>query len=258
MICCRAILLAALMLPVAAAAERTLTIAVASNFQPTASEIARRFEDATGIDVRLSVGSTGKLYAQIVNGAPYDIFLAADLRRPELLIDSGLALPDSLLVYATGSLVLWSASAMPDENCDAMLRQNAFRHLAIANPDTAPYGAAAREYLQNEGLWEQVREKLVFGENIGQTFQFVATGNATLGLVAAAQLAGAAADASGCMAPIAAPANTPATLRQAMVILGRSRMQDAASRFAAFIRSDDIRALIRDRGYSAPAGQSGA
>ena len=244
----------AVLLPAFAAANETVTVAVASNFHTAAKEIATRFEESTGIDVRLSPGSTGKLYAQIVNGAPYDVFLAADTARPRKLVEDGLAATESYFVFAKGYLVLWSIDPQyEDRECLTDLRQGNYRYLAIANPETAPYGAAAREFLQAEGLWDGAQGKLVYGENIAQAFQFVATGNATLGLVAASQLLSGIASASTCVDRQAADGPSAPEVRQAGVVLANSKAAGAAMRFRSFMQSAEVRELIGRHGYGAPA-----
>ena len=180
------LLLILIAVPVAQA--DSLTLAVASNFRGPAEAIAEKFTAATGHDVRISLASTGKLYAQIVNGAPFDVLLAADSERPRLLEEAGFAAPGSRLTYAVGSLVLWSRDpAHAGADCRVLLEDLGGEHLAIANPVTAPYGAAAKQFLVNSGHWEHVVSQLVYGENIGQALHFVASGNASLGLIAASQ-----------------------------------------------------------------------
>jgi len=167
-----------------------VTVAVASNFSRTAAELAARFAGTTGTTVRISNGSTGKLYAQIVNGAPYDLFLSADTRRPELLERAGIAVAGSRFTYASGSLVLWSRNPrFKTEACRETLARGDYRHIALANPATAPYGNAAREFLIAIRSWETARHKAVYGESVGQALHFVASGNATIGLVARSQTA---------------------------------------------------------------------
>ena len=254
MILRRASLLFALLLPLIASGKETLSLAVASNFHVTAREIASRFERSSGIDVRLSSGSTGKLFAQIVNGAPYDVFLAADTERPKRLLADGLAVKDSLIVYATGFLALWSAdSSLDDGDCLAALRRQDYNYLAVANPDIAPYGAASRDFLQAEGLWEAAADKLVLGGSIAQTYQFVATGNARLGLVAASQLKIGDGERPACVEYPLAIATSPLEIPQAGVVLTRTKVAAAAARFMSFMQSSEVRALIRDDGYDVNA-----
>ena len=165
-------------------------IAVAANFAAPVQKIAAEFEKQTGGQHRAIIitGSTGKFYAQIVNGAPFDILLAADDETPAKLEKEGHAVVGSRYTYAIGKLVLWSTkSAIVDANAD-VLKRGGFDHLSIANPKVAPYGAAAVETMKALGVYEGLQSKLVMGENIAQTHQFVATGNAPLGFVALSQV----------------------------------------------------------------------
>jgi molybdate transport system substrate-binding protein len=236
-----------------ARADEPLTIAVSSNFRQAAEDIATTFTADSGIRVRISSGSTGKLYAQIVNGAPFDIFLAADVERPQLLEQSGLAAKGTLLSYAIGKLVLISSDpALRDQKCLDALEEGSYKHLAIANPDIAPYGAAARAYLQAEGLWGQARSRVVVGQNIAQAFQFVATGNASLGIVAASQI-------RNDVTPIAISCKSiihtadKNSLMQSGVVLQRSTNQEAARSFMKFLQSTRTREMIIAHGYEVPS-----
>lgn len=235
-------------------AAEQLTIAVASNFQTTAKEIAARFSATTDIAVRISSGSTGSLYARIVNGAPYDIFLAADTARPQLLEEGGFAIENSSFVYASGRLVLWSADPrFRDRDCSEDLASGAFTHLAIANPRTAPYGLAAKSFLQSQQLWDSVSDRLVVGENIAQTFQFVATGNATLGLIAASQIIDNASVETTCIVMISEQTAGDVQIHQAAVVLSASQNKSAAKRFMRFMQTSDVAALLVQHGYRASA-----
>ena len=236
-----ALILFALLSSSALAAD-PLNVAVASNFSRTADELAHLFSAETGIEIRYSRGSTGKLYAQIIHGAPFQVFLAADAWRPELLEGSGHAVTGSRFTYAVGSLVLWSRD---DGDCHEDLLTQRYTHLAIANPDTAPYGKAAREFLAGEGLWEAASDRAVYGENIGQTLQFVATGNADLGLVARSQLTNTVQADVGCRWPV--PASSHAPLEHQAVVLAQGGAN--AQRFAEFLRSDKARQIIGRHGY---------
>jgi molybdate transport system substrate-binding protein len=234
-------------------ADEPLTIAVSSNFRHAAEQIAAVFTADSGIRVRLSSGSTGLLYAQIVNGAPFDVFLAADAERPRLLEQSGLAAEGTLFFYAIGKLVLISAdSALRDQSCLNALKEGSYRHLAIANPDIAPYGAAAKAYLQAEGLWGQARSRVVVGQNIAQAFQFVATGNAALGIVAASQIhSGVVPTGVSCTSTIhTADKNS---LIQSGIVLRRSTNQESARLFMMFLQSTETRELIIAHGYEVPS-----
>ena len=234
-----------------ALSDDILTVAVASNFQTTARDIATEFTATTGIPVRLSTGSTGKLYAQIINGAPYDVFLSADAARPQQLEVSRHATAGSRITYAIGSLVLWSADpALQERSCRDALEHGAYTHLAIANPKTAPYGAAAEEFLQGSGLMKAAAGRLVFGENISQTLNFVVTGNATLGVVAASQMANELPVSASCSWRVPSDQHT-AILQQAVTIAGSSNIESANS-FMGFLQSGEARALLESHGYRVP------
>lgn len=224
------------------------TVAVATNFTHPSEALETLFAAHTGHQLRLSSGSTGQLYAQIVNGAPYDVFLAADQRRPRLLEERGLAVRGSRLTYAIGALTLWSPDAARVGGAGpALLRRGEFRHLAIANPELAPYGLAARQVLQALGLWEALAPKLVRGENIAQAFQYVATGNAELGFVALSQVLSPRNPTPGSRWDV--PRSLHAPIRQDAVLLARGRDNAAAGAFLEFLRSPKAAALIRSFGY---------
>ncbi len=229
----------------AAAAE--IRVAVASNFVETIRGIASRFEDRTDHEVLLATGSTGKHYAQIVSGAPFEVFFAADSRRPRLLEESGEAVVGSRFTYAVGRLVLWS----PDEGVvDAsgdVLERGRFRYLAVANPRLAPYGLAAREVLESRGLWRALQDRMVRGENVGQAFQFVASGNADLGFVASSQIVRPGRTTTGSFWAIPPELHTP--IEQQAILL---KNDDAAREFLAFVRSETALAIIRSHGYGTP------
>lgn len=247
----RAWLLVSTLLSSVALGDELLTVAVASNFQTTAKDIATEFTAQTGIPVRISTGSSGKLYAQIVNGAPYDVFLSADAARPQQLEASRHAKPGSRATYAIGSLVLWSADpALQGRGCRDALQQREYTHLAIANPKTAPYGAAAEEFLQGAGLMQAAAGRLVFGENISQVLNFVVTGNATLGLVAASQVASELPVSASCSWRVPSDRHS-AILQQAVTIAGSSNIE-SANLFMSFLQSDEARALLERHGYGVP------
>lgn len=247
----RPALLFAVLAPVISIADESLTIAVASNFQATAGEIAAEFTEATKIPVRISTGSTGKLYTQILNGAPYDLFLAADAARPKLLEDHNAAVRGSRVTYAIGSLVLWSAdSALKGDGCLQALENGAYRHLAIANPLTAPYGIAAKEFLQASGTYDDASSRLVYGENISQTLHFVASGNATLGLIALSQVAGDLPVTASCSWNV--PNAMYSAIEQQAVILSASTHLNAAKQFLDFLQAPQTVAILEDRGYTVP------
>jgi molybdate transport system substrate-binding protein len=224
-----------------------IRVAVAANFAATLAQIGSAFEQQTGHRVILASGSTGKHYAQIINGAPFDAFFAADTVRPELLDEAGIAVPNTRYSYALGRLVLWSPqSGLVDETGKSLSGEN-FHRLAIANPRLAPYGAAAREVLEKMQLWETLQKKLVRGENINQAFQFVESGNAQLGFVAASQLVGADYAAHGSRWDVPAELHTP--IRQQAVLLKDS---DVARQFMQFALTPEVGQIIEKNGYDLP------
>lgn len=191
------------------------------------------------------MGSTGKLYAQILHGAPFDVLLAADRERPALLERAGLAVPGSRRTYAVGRLTLWSADPERVQGDIAeLLTAGGFRRLAMANPDLAPYGAAAREVLTGFGLYAALDKKIVTAENIGQTYAMVATGNAEIGFVAAS---GVRSTGEGSRWDV--PADLHAPIRQDAVLLSRAENNIAALAFLDFLRTDRARAIISGYGY---------
>jgi molybdate transport system substrate-binding protein len=224
-----------------------IRVAVASNFADAVEAISARFEARGGDKVTLIVGSTGKLYAQIRHGAPFDAFFAADADRPRLLEDEGAAVPGSRFTYAVGRLVLWSPSPGYVDPAGEVLREGDFRYLAIANPKLAPYGRAAQEVLERRGLWQALQGRTVRGENVGQAFQFVRSGNAELGLVAWSQVSRPGEPTAGSWWEV--PQALYAPIEQQAVLL----RDDAAARaFLAFVRGEEGRAIIRTYGYGTP------
>ena len=224
-----------------------LRIAVASNFTRTLKAIAVKFEKTSGHRVKISSGSSGKQYAQIKNGAPFELFFAADTLRPELLEKQGIALNGSRFTYAQGKLVLWSPRAHVVDNEGRILERQDFNHLAIANPKLAPYGSAAKEVLDGKGLWNALRGKLVQGENIGQTFQFVRTGHAQLGFIALSQLIHSGRRIEGSRWEV--PQKLYSPIDQQAVMLKNTRV---ATEFLGFVKSEEVRSMIRQSGYSTP------
>lgn len=223
-----------------------VSIAVAANFTDATREIAARFEQATGHTAKISYGSTGKLYSQIENGAPYEVFLAADTQRPIKAEDAGLAVPGSRFVYARGRLVLWSAQEHLLDDGEAYLKTAAFRHLAMANPGTAPYGLAAQQVMEHLGLWSSLQPRLVRGDSIAQTFQFVVTGNAEAGFVAWSQVKGWK-KTTGSTWQI--PTSHYAPIEQSAVLLQNGATNPAAKAFLDFLRGDSARQVIEGFGY---------
>ena len=233
-----------LLLPCMASAQADeLLVAVASNFNATMQQIARRFEQQSGYRVRISSGATGKHYAQISHGAPFDVFFAADEKRPRLLQQQGLA--QGRFTYALGKLVLWSPDPDLIDGDEQVLSSQRFRFLAIANPKLAPYGRAAQQVLQKLKLWRRLQAQLVRGENVGQAFQYVKSGNAQLGFVAASQLKQGEAAGSWWQAP----QRWYRPIRQQAVRLNNRK---ATQQFMDFVRSDAVRQLIRQSGYQTP------
>ena len=245
----RTFLLLVILIPIGSWAEEGLTIAVASNFQRTAAELAAEFTRDTQIPIRISAASTGNLYAQIINGAPYDIFLAADVERPKQLEQNEFAVRGSRITYAIGALVLWSAdSSFEDGECVAAIEDGSYRKLAIANPEIAPYGLAAKEYLQAIGAWGDASSRIVFGENISQTLLFAATGNVTFALVARAQVARGLPVEATCTWDV--PSSTHSAIEQQGVLLAHSENIESARRFMRFLRDPKAAAIIESSGYT--------
>jgi molybdate transport system substrate-binding protein len=221
--------------------------AVASNFVGVARTLAERFEQSTGSRVVVAAGSTGKHYAQIVNGAPFDGFLAADGERPRRLERAGLAVGGSRFTYAKGRLVLWSPREGLVSGGESVLAGGGFRHLAMADPTLAPYGAAAKEVMESLGVWAAVEGKVVRGANVGQAFAFVHSGSADLGFVAASQVVQGGARVSGSAWFVPESMHRP--IDQQAVLLTEN---PTARAFMEYLRSGEARELIRGYGLSTP------
>jgi molybdate transport system substrate-binding protein len=217
-------------------------VAVAANFTAAMKEIVAAFEAATGHSLLVSYGSTGKIYAQIVNGAPFEVFLAADQARPQRLVEEGRA--SGRFTYAVGRLVLWSADPELVDAEGAVLRRAEFRRLAIANPVTAPYGAATAQVLEGLNLMQSLESRLVRGDNIAQTYQFVVTRNAELGFVAQAQVA---LQPMGSRWPVPLELYDP--IRQDVVLLQKGRDNPAARALMDYLAGPEARAVIERFGY---------
>lgn len=223
-------------------------IAVAANFSEVAERLAKDFERESGHRLTFVAGSTGKLYAQIVNGAPFDAFLAADQESPARLEKDGLAAAGSRFTYATGRLTLWSSEpGRIGRDGAATLRQGTFRRLAIANPALAPYGAAAQQTLEGLGLWKRFKDRIVMGETIGQAHALVASGNAELGFVALSSVLSPRNEIRGSRWDV--PSDLHAPIRQDAVLLARSARNPAARSFLGFLRSAKARAVMAAYGY---------
>ncbi|WOX05585.1 molybdate ABC transporter substrate-binding protein [Microbulbifer pacificus] len=232
-----------------------LTLAVASNFTAPMQEIARRFEQRSGHRVKLAFGSSGKFFAQISHGAPYHAFFSADQAKPAQLVKLGLADAGSRFTYAEGRLALWSSKPGFVDAAGEVLKHGDYNKLAIANPKLAPYGAAAVELLQQLQLEEQTRARRVQGENISQTYQFVATGNADLGLVALSQILkdGKVEEGSAWIVPV----QLYSPIRQDAVVLKRGEHVPALEQLWAYMHSAEVSALIRSYGYGTPSTLGG-
>jgi len=222
----------------------TVHVAVASNFVQTMQQIARKFETQTGHTLLLSAGSSGKHYAQIKNGAPYDVFFSADAERPEKLEQEGLTLLNSRFTYAIGRLVLWGKDSSLIQKKHAVFNDIRVSRIAIANPRLAPYGKAAQQALTSLGAWGQVNDKLVRGENVNQAYQFSASGNAQIALLSHAQVHHA-----GKIDFWLLPQQLHQPIVQQAVILNDSL---AAQALFDFMRSDQALEFITLQGYDAP------
>jgi molybdate transport system substrate-binding protein len=222
-------------------------VAVAANFTAPMQEIAARFEQDTGHKAVLAFGATGKFYAQIQNGAPFEVLLAADDATPARLEQAGQAVRGTRFTYAIGKLVLWSAKPGYVDPAGTVLAAGRFSHLAIGNPKTAPYGAAALETLKKLNLFERLQSKLVQGENISQAQQFVSTGNAELGFVALSQVWHDGKLSSGSAWIV--PTKLYRPIRQDALILKRGDANPAARALVAYLHSDKAKTIIRSFGY---------
>jgi molybdate transport system substrate-binding protein len=229
---------------VSAASAAQTTIAVAANFTDAAKEIAMAFKARTGHEAVLSFGSSGQFYAQITQEAPFQIFLSADAERPKKIVDDGLGVADSRFTYAIGKLVLWSKD--PDRvMAESTLRSAAFLKIAVANPESAPYGAAAIEALKALKLYDTLKARIVEGTSIAQTYQFIATGNAEIGFIALSQIAGNSAGSRWLV-----PQSLYTPVRQDAVLLKKGESNAAATAFMSFLRGPEARAIIEKYGYA--------
>ena len=239
-------LLAVCFLPLAAQAAE-VSVAVAANFTAPMKVIAQDFEKDTGHKATLAFGATGQFYAQIRNGAPFAILLAADDATPAKLENEGLGVAGTRFTYATGKLVLWSKKADLVDNRGDILRSGKFDKIAIANPKLAPYGAAAMEVVERMGLTAAITPKIVEGSNIGQTFQFVSSENATLGFVALSQVfeGGRIKEGSGWIVP----SNMHKPIKQDAIMLNAGKDNAAAQALMQHLRSEKAKAVIHSFGY---------
>lgn len=224
-----------------------INVAVASNFSPVMAKIIKQFEQKTVHSVTLIAGSTGKIYAQIHNGAPFDAFFAADALRPQKLEDTNQILPGSRFTYAIGKIVLWSPNPSLVDTEGQVLASKQFRHLALANPKLAPYGLAAQQVLKSKHLWDKLQANIVRGENIGQTFHFVKSGNAELGFIALSQIKQHADNQNGSMWLV--PSELYKPIEQQAVQLTTAPGVEA---FLNFVKSAAAQQIILDYGYDLP------
>ena len=242
-----------LVLPILGAASSAqadeVSVAVAANFAAPMQKIAAEFEKETGHKVLTSTGATGKFYAQIQNGAPFEVLLSADDETPAKLVKEGAAISGSQFTYAIGKLVLWSAKPGFVDDAGEVLKKGGFKHVALANPKLAPYGAAAVDTMKALGVYDALQPKFVQGENIAQTHQFVVTGNAELGFVALSQvLKGGNIDGSAWIIP----GNLYNPIRQDAVLLAKGKDRSAAIALLNFLKGEAAQTVIKSFGYALP------
>jgi molybdate transport system substrate-binding protein len=232
--------------------RQTLQVAAAADLAVCMDELNAAFSrSAPGITVKSTIGASGNFHAQIRNGAPYDVFLSADLFYPRELARAGLAQADSLFVYAHGRLVLWTADPRIDVAMGLrVLADPSVRRIAIANPDVAPYGRAAKAALEGAGLWQAVQAKLVFGENVAQAVQFVATGNAQVGLISAAHARAPGRADTGKAWEV--PSGSFPLIEQGAIVTVHGRDNPSAAAYLAFMRSAPGRDILRRHGFGLP------
>jgi molybdate transport system substrate-binding protein len=229
------------------AVAEQVQVAVAANFTAPLQAIAREFEKDTGHSVVTSFGATGQLYAQIQHGAPFEVLLSADESTPAKLDSEGLGVSGSRFTYAVGRLVLWSAKPGYLDGSDAVLKANQYRHLAIADPKTAPYGLAATQVLAKLGLTEAVQSKLVTGQSIAKALHFISTGNAELGFVALSQVYQNGQLSSGSAWIVPDKLHTP--IRQDALILKNGEHNPAAAAFVDYMQGEKAAVIIKSYGY---------
>lgn len=222
-------------------------VAVAANFTAPMQQIAVQFEKDTGHKATLAFGATGKFYAQITNGAPFEILLAADDETPARLEKEGQGMVGSRFTYAIGTLLLWSANPDLVDTKGEILKANSFKHLALANPKTAPYGAAALEAMNKLGVLPMLQSRFVQGENIAQTYQFILSGNAELGFVALSQVYKDGKITAGSAWRV--PANLYEPIRQDALLLAKGKDKPAAGALLAYLKGDKARTIIKSYGY---------
>ncbi|CAG9297884.1 molybdate ABC transporter substrate-binding protein [Celerinatantimonas diazotrophica] len=237
----------ALLASMTVAHAEEVKVAVAANFYKPLQVLVKNYQQSSSDQVMLSVGSTGKLYAQIVNGAPFDIFLAADQKRPRKLVKAHVAVAGSEFTYAKGRLIFWSKQPKLIDGSERYLKEGKFNKLALANPKAAPYGAAAVATLKKLGLYNRLKDKFVFGQNIGQTYSYVSYGNVQQGFVALSQVYrnGKISTGSGWIVPN----HYYPAIRQDAVLLSKSADNQAAKKFLAYLQSPKAKQIIHSFGY---------
>lgn len=229
------------------AATEKIRVAAASNLVVVMEPLARAFaEDHSSLELSISHASTGNLVAQIRHGAPFDVLLAADLEYPRALITSGHAEEQTLRTFAHGVLMLWPQPA-DSQDWETLLRGATYRHLAIANPETAPYGRATQKLLTSSGLWGEIKPRVVWGENVAQTLQFAHSGNADYGFISASLLAGDRDLPAGMIIELGAKA-----LPHGAIQISTSRSPEAAVLFLNWLSGDVARKILIEHGYRAP------
>ena len=225
----------------------TVLVAVAANFSKPMTEIVSQFEKATGHSAKLSFGSSGKFVSQLENGGPFEVLLSADEKGPEKLEQAGLTVPNSRFVYALGKLVLWSSTPNFVDDKGEILMTSNFKHLALADPKVAPYGAAAIDVLKKMKLFEKLQPMFVQGENIAQTYQFISTANAELGFLALSQVIKNGKIVGGSSWII--PDNLHAPIRQGAVLMKIGAENPAARALIDYLKSIPALAIIKKHGY---------
>lgn len=243
----RTVITLALLLFGQASWSATVLVAVAANFSKPMTEIVSQFEKATGHSVKLSFGSSGKFVSQLENGGPFEVLLSADEKGPEKLEQAGLTVPNSRFVYALGKLVLWSATPNFVDDKGKILMTSNFKHLALADPKVAPYGAAAIDVLKKMKLFEKLQPMFVQGENIAQTYQFISTANAELGFLALSQVIKNGKIVGGSSWII--PDNLHAPIRQGAVLMKIGAENPAARALIDYLKSIPALAIIKKHGY---------
>lgn len=225
-------------------------VAVAANFSAPMQQIAALFQKETGHQIKLSFGASGGIYAQIKNGAPFDLFLSADQLTPQKLEAEGLGVPNSRFTYATGQLVLWSKQEGLVDAKGHVLQNKSIQRIALANPKLAPYGAAAMETMTNLGLLKELQSKLVQGDNIAQTYQFVSTQNAQIGFVALSQVFANGKITSGSAWIV--PGNLHQPIQQDVILLRKGQDNKAATALLLYLKGEQAKKILKSFGYLRP------